>query len=316
MTRVVAPSRLHFGLLNVGAAGVGLRQYGGVGLMIDEPGVAVRVTAANAWEGEGPSSERALGFARQFVGQLPDGLQRPVRVVVECCPPEHVGLGVGTQLGLAVARATAIEFGMTDLGIEALARMTGRGGRSGIGLHGFAHGGLIVDGGHERAGTVAPMLARYDFPTEWRIVLARPADPGVGWSGNRERAAFARARPPQVTVPLTDRMARLLVLGVLPALLERDCDSFGEALHEYNRLAGRMFAEDQGGDYASTEVATIIDAVRDWGVVGAGQSSWGPTVFAVCEDADQAMSLDGELKKRFVKVETSIATGNNDGAQL
>lgn len=314
MTRVVAPSRLHFGLLNVGAAGVGLRQYGGVGLMIDEPGVAVQVTAANAWDAAGPASVRALSFAKQFVNQLPDGLQRPVRVVVERCPPEHVGLGVGTQLGLAVARATATEFGMTDLGVEALARMTGRGGRSGIGLHGFGRGGLIVDGGHERSGTVAPMLARYDFPTEWRIVLARPADPGVGWSGNRERAAFARSRPPQVTVPLTDRMARLLLLGILPALLEQDCYTFGEALHEYNRLAGRMFAEDQGGDYASAEVEAIIEAARGLGVSGAGQTSWGPTVFAVCEDAERASWLERELKKRFAEVETSITTANNGAA--
>lgn len=314
MTRVVAPCRLHFGLLNVGAAGVGLRQYGGAGLMIDEPGVTVRVAASSVWAGEGPAAERALGFAKQFVGQLPDGLQRPVRVTVERCPPEHVGLGVGTQLGLAVARAAAAEFGMEDLGVESLARMTGRGGRSGIGLHGFDRGGLIIDGGHERTGTVAPMLARYEVPQEWRILLARPADPGPGWSGNRERAAFARPRPPQVTVPLTDRMARLLLLGVLPALLERDCDTFGEALHEYNRLAGRMFAEDQGGDYASSEVKAIVEAARGLGVSGAGQSSWGPTTFAVCEDGSRAAWLEGELTKQFADVVTNTTTGNSGGA--
>lgn len=313
MTRVVAPSRLHFGLLNVGAAGVGLRQYGGAGLMITEPSVAVRVAQSDVWESEGPSAERALGFARQFVGQLPDVLQRPVRVTVDRCPPEHIGLGVGTQLGLAVAKAIATEFGMTDLGLEALARMTGRGGRSGIGLHGFAHGGLIVDGGHDRSGRVAPMLARYEFPQEWCIVLARPLDPGVGWSGNRERAAFARSRPPQVTVPLTDRMSRLLLLGLLPALLERDCDTFGEALHEYNRLAGRMFAEDQGGDYASPEVETIIDTVRGLGVAGAGQSSWGPTVFAVCEDESFAERVAQELQKRIVGLEIAVGSANHRG---
>lgn len=316
MTRVVAPSRLHFGLLNVGAAGVGLRQYGGVGLMIDEPGVTVRVTSSHEWESEGPSAERALGFARQFVSQLPDGLQRPLRVTIEHCPPEHVGLGVGTQLGLAIALATSTEFGMHNLGIETLARMAGRGGRSGIGIHGFARGGLIVDGGHSRTGTVAPMLARHAFPTEWRVVLARPLVTDGVWSGNRERAAFARSRPPQVTVPLTDRMSRLLVLGILPALLERDGDAFGEALHEYNRLAGRMFAEDQGGDYASPEVEAVINTVRDLGVPGAGQSSWGPTVFAVVEEWERAVWLERELKDRYPHFETQFSTGNDSGGSI
>jgi beta-RFAP synthase len=205
---------------------------------------------------------------------------------------------------------------MRDLGIDTLARMAGRGGRSGIGMHGFVRGGLIVDGGHGRAGAVAPLLARHAFPKEWRVVLTRPVGHDGAWSGNRERAAFARARPPQVTVPLTDRMARLLVLGVLPALVERDCDSFGEALHEYNRLAGRMFAEDQGGDYGSPEVEAAVNAVRDLGVAGAGQSSWGPTVFAVVEDWERAVWLERELKDRHPQFETTISTGNDGGAAL
>ena len=58
MTRVTAPSRLHFGLFHVPAAGLthwpgpddepGLpvRSFGGVGLMIDRPGVVVTVRPA------------------------------------------------------------------------------------------------------------------------------------------------------------------------------------------------------------------------------------------------------------------------------
>ena len=36
---------------------------------------------------------------------------------------------------------------IADPSLETLARLSGRGRRSGIGLHGFFHGGLIVDGG-------------------------------------------------------------------------------------------------------------------------------------------------------------------------
>ena len=67
MTRVTAPSRLHFGLLSLPAAGPiagpdstvapgpPVRQFGGVGLMVDRPGLAVRVEPAGDWAGRGPA---------------------------------------------------------------------------------------------------------------------------------------------------------------------------------------------------------------------------------------------------------------------
>jgi beta-RFAP synthase len=307
MIRVVAPSRLHFGLLSVPVEGLS-RRFGGVGLMIDEPGVAVRVEPASAWSASGPCAERALAYAQTaFPGD-------PLRVTVERCPPEHVGLGVGTQLGLAVARAVTAVRGLPDPGAVALARAVGRGERSGIGVHGFARGGLIVEGGKRDADAPSVLLARYDFPEDWRIVLARPQVASSPWTGPRERQAFARARQTDTMLALTERMCRVLVLGLLPGLLERDCATFGDALHEYNRLAGRMFADDQGGDYASAEVNELIATVRGVGVRGVGQSSWGPTVFAICPDEDAANRLRAELRMRDQQLEVTVTTAGGNGA--
>ena len=94
----------------------------------------------------------------------------PARISVQSAPEEHVGLGVGTQLSLAVARAVLELAGLPDPGPAELARLTGRGARSGIGLHGFQHGGLIVDGGRKREGAVPPLLARASFPDDWQIL--------------------------------------------------------------------------------------------------------------------------------------------------
>jgi beta-RFAP synthase len=309
MTRVVAPSRLHFGLLSVPVEGLP-RRFGGVGLMIDEPGVAVRVEPAPAWGASGPCAERALDYAQAaFPGE-------PLHVVVERCPPEHVGLGVGTQLGLAVARAVAAVRGRPDPGAVALARAVGRGERSGIGVHGFARGGLIVEGGKRDADAPSVLLAHYDFPETWRVLLARPAASAAPWTGPRERQAFARARRADAMLALTERMCRLLVLGLLPALLERDCDALGDALHEYNRLAGRMFADDQGGDYASPDVSELIATIRGLGVRGAGQSSWGPTVFAICPDTDAASRLRAELGKCGQQLDVTVTTASKNGAAI
>src|SRR5258708_16452465 len=126
MTRVTAPSRLHFGLLSLPAAGperwpgldgqpgLPIRDFGGVGLMVDRPGLAVRVEVGDLgadWSATGPLADRALGFARRVVGTLPENERRPVHIVVEHAPAEHTGLGVGTQLGMAVAKAIALETG-------------------------------------------------------------------------------------------------------------------------------------------------------------------------------------------------------------
>src|SRR5262249_51396598 len=70
MIRVVAPSRLHFGLFRVpvtGEAEVGARAFGGVGLMIEQPGVVVDVRTADSWQFEGTLASRAQVFATRFM---------------------------------------------------------------------------------------------------------------------------------------------------------------------------------------------------------------------------------------------------------
>ena len=80
MTRATAPSRLHFGLFALpganrfpgldGEPGVPVRRFGGVGLMVERPGVAVVIDAADRWTADGPSADRALGFARSAADAL------------------------------------------------------------------------------------------------------------------------------------------------------------------------------------------------------------------------------------------------------
>jgi beta-ribofuranosylaminobenzene 5'-phosphate synthase len=292
MTRVTAPSRLHFGLLSLPAAGLDrwpgldgqpglpVRHFGGVGLMVDRPGLAVRVEPAREWSATGPYAERTLGFARQFVNTLAIPEQNPFRVHVEHAPPEHTGLGVGTQLGLAVAKAIARETGHTDWPATELALRVGRGERSAIGVHGFDHGGLIVEAGKRPGEAIAPLVARAGFPANWAVLLFTP--PGdASWHGGRERHAFAKLAETGPSPAETDALCRLVLTGLLPALAVCDLDSFGAALYEFNARAGDAFALAQGGRYAGPAVGACVERLRSLGVAGVGQSSWGPTVFAI-----------------------------------
>ena len=60
--------------------------------------------------------------------------------------PAHVGLGSGTQLGLAVGAALARLAGL-QLSTDEIALAVGRGLHSGIGIATFQHGGFVLDGG-------------------------------------------------------------------------------------------------------------------------------------------------------------------------
>jgi len=302
MTRVTAPSRLHFGLLGLpgegrdrwpgidGAPGLPVRHFGGVGLMVDKPGLGLRVEPADDWTWAGPLADRAVAFARRFVGILPAKEQRPFRVTVECAPAEHTGLGVGTQLGLAVAKAIAVETGHSDWAANELAVRVGRGERSAIGVHGFDHGGLIVEGGKRPGEAVSPLVARLAVPAEWRVLVYHP--PGdAAWQGGRERQAFARLAEAGPSPAETEALCRIVLTGMLPALAAADLNGFGEALYEFNARVGDAFARVQGGRYAGPAVAALVDRLRGLGVKGVGQSSWGPTVFAVVGSRAEAVDL-------------------------
>ena len=320
MTRVAAPSRLHFGLLSLPAAGpdrwpgldgnpgLPVRLFGGVGLMADAPGLAVCVEPAAEWVASGPLADRALAFACRVVGTLPTGERRPFRVTVEHAPAEHTGLGVGTQLGLAVAKAVAIEAGHPDWPTTELAFRAGRGERSAIGIHGFDLGGLIVEGGKQPGEAVSPLVARMAFPADWAVVLFAPTG-DTAWHGGRERQAFARATEAGPSPAETDVLCRLVLTGLLPALASTDLDAFGEALYEVNARAGDAFAPAQGGRYAGPAVAACVARLRAAGVAGVGQSSWGPTVFAVVRVAEA-----DRVREHLVDVAAVVAKGSSGAA--
>jgi beta-RFAP synthase len=257
--------------------------------MVCEPAVSVAVRPAADWHADGPLAERALDAARRFAATLPPGTLAPQQVSVLACPPEHVGLGVGTQLGLAVARALNRAAGLPDLDAVELARRVGRGARSGVGVHGFDRGGFLVEGGQRAPGELAPLVAHAAFPPAWRVLLLVPRADGA-WHGQREREAFA-ALQDRADPALTDRLCRLVLLGLLPALAEADLPAFAAALAEYNAHSGELFRPVQGGAYAGPAVAERVDWLHRLGVRGAGQSSWGPVVFAVVGDGDRAAEL-------------------------
>ena len=153
------------------------RRFGGVGLMIDQPGVVVPARPAESWQFEGTLASRAQVFAHRFIAGC-ERPPKPLQVLVEHCPAEHAGLGVGTQLGLAVGKALAVNAAFRNSSAEEIAARVGRGERSAIGVHGFDRGGLIVEPGKRPGEALSPLLSTCSPARIWRVAVFLP--PCVG----------------------------------------------------------------------------------------------------------------------------------------
>jgi beta-ribofuranosylaminobenzene 5'-phosphate synthase len=282
---VEAPARLHFGVLDLGGK-LG-RCFGGLGAAIPSPSLLLEVHPAEGISGAGPDSDRAVEFARRWLAY--QRLGSGAHLIVHRAIPSHSGLGSGTQLGLAVARALAELHGIPADPVE-LARATGRGKRSAIGTWSFALGGFIVEGGRRPGSdSVAPLLARFPIPSEWRCVVAVP-DGGRGLSGDAEARAFEQLpTPPDREV---ERVAHLVLMQLLPALVEADLPSFGQALSMVQRITGAWFEAEQGGVFAPGPTEQLVAEMAALGAAGVGQSSWGPAAYGLVgsEDLSSAMA--------------------------
>lgn len=283
--------------------------------MIDRPGFVVRASIAPLDELDcGVWRDRVISLlARLRSAEASSVFPGPLRLEILQAPPAHAGLGSGTQLGMALARILSVLAGEFDISAEELARRAGRGLRSALGLHGFEHGGLLVEAGQRGPGEISPLVARVDFPDQWRFVLARPAG-ATGLSGADELNSFARLAPmPQAT---TDRLCRIAFMEILPACVERDFAQAAESIGQFGRLVGEYFAPVQGGVFADERMRLLAKVLEARDIRGFGQSSWGPTLFVLCPDSDYAVQLATDLANdpAGAECEFTIASPRNRGA--
>ncbi len=290
---VTAPSRLHFGMFSFGQPDV--RQYGGVGVMVDRPGIELTLRRADKFSATGAMADRVEQFASR-VAQAHGWNSLPAcEFEVRSVARQHTGLGVGTSLGLSVAAGLRALFELPEGTPEELARESGRGLRSAVGTYGFCQGGLIVEAGKHATECLAPLVRRVALPDAWRFVLIG-SDAAEGLAGARETEAFASLPP--VPESVTNELCREAMLHLVPAAVEGVFDEFSESLFRFGRLAGSCFAGTQGGAFASPRLAQLVETIRSLGVAGVGQTSWGPTLFTLLPDVHEANVLAKQIDDR------------------
>ena len=289
------------------------RRYGSLGLALDGPFTRLRLRPHAGVVAEGPDAARAAHYAGTLVERF--NLPHGARIEVDEAIPPHSGLGSGTQLALAVGAGLAKLFDL-DVRTGEIAAALDRGMRSGLGIGLFDQGGFVVDGGSAGDGRPPPVIARQPFPPEWRLLLVFDRA-RQGAHGEAEIEKFAALlRFPEADAA---ELCRLVLMCALPGVVQADIDAFGDAVGRIQARVGDHFAGVQGGRFASPGVSRVLEWLDSRGLRAVGQSSWGPTGFAVCADAPAANRLMAEAESRFGRefgLDFSVTCARNRGAEV
>jgi beta-RFAP synthase len=288
------------------------RHFGSIGIALNEISTRLNLTSAPQLTISGLTSPRIEKYTRQLCQALQ--VSEQIQIEIEALIPEHVGLGSGTQMALAIGSALTAFYGL-NLTVREIAQLSDRGARSGIGIGVFEQGGLVVDGGRGEFTKTPPIVSHLAIPTDWRFILVFDQR-GQGLHGEQEISAFKKLPPfPQSEAA---RLCYLLLMQGLPAVAEADLARFGDVITQLQQSVGEHFAAAQGGVFTSHEVAAVMAWLEQQGAVAIGQTSWGPTGFCAVAGQEKAEFLVSQLKTHtnFKNLSFQIATARNSGGEV
>jgi beta-ribofuranosylaminobenzene 5'-phosphate synthase len=321
---VETPSRIHVSLIDMhGGSG---RVDGGIGITLDDPRILIEAQQSPVCEVSGCDSKTS-GQIKDIAASVLEGIRAgsSVAITVRNLYPGHIGLGSGSQLALATAQAICNLYGRT-LTVPELARLTGRGGTSGIGTAAFETGGFIIDGGHRfgpgqekqvfapssasRGIRPAPVIVRQDFPEDWKILLAIPSvRPGA--SGSREADIFKQYCP--VPADEVRALCHEVLVRMLPGIVERDLDLFGSSINAVQNLGFKKVEL----SLQPPQIKGLLGAMRAAGAAGAGMSSFGPALYAFGDTGMREIERSADtFMKDWCGGITLITSARNRGAAV
>lgn len=293
--RISVPAHLHAG--NMDLTGDLGRLYGTAGFTIQQPRTVVKVTKASKTSASGEDAVSAKNFAAVFINKF--NISGGVAIEVEETIPKHLGMGSQTALALAVGSAIAELYGK-KVGLEEMALALGRSDIVALGLNSFRSGGFIVDGGYvikKKGKMVPPLIFHRPIPEDWLFVVCIPTKPISEILAIKADEDRILSELKMMPAEMSDRLSRIMLMQVLPAIAEGDIVSFGKSITEFNgRLGGFWDDFQRGRTYCHPIVESGIKLMLDGGAYGACQTCWGPTFYGIFDDPKKAEKLASKLR--------------------
>ncbi|AFZ70158.1 putative sugar kinase [Caldisphaera lagunensis DSM 15908] len=216
------------------------------------------------------------------------------RVKVLSYIPEHIGLGSGTQIELAIINAFKKLFNL-NVNINEIINEMNIAKYSGTGYLLFYNGGFVADAGRPENGE-PKVLIHHNIPEKWRFVYVTP-DLKKGLDYNQEEKILKNPWEP------SEGVKRLMSYGLLrlaSGIAREDIEDALEGLRMIQEGTGLYFSKTQGGSYREDLSKIVSELWRSRMIVA--QSSWGPTLYTISRedeaegDADLIKSVLHELR--------------------
>ena len=109
-------------------------------------------------------------------------------------------------------------------------------------------------------------------------------------------------------------------MKVIPGILEKNFEQFSEGIRLVQKNMSKIFYGNSKL-YASSKIKIIFSYLDKKGIMGYGQSSWGPTGFVFCKTIKERNELFNGLEsyiklKRFKEISLIKIDGRNKGKIL
>jgi len=277
----------------------GSRVNGGVGFAIQLPCLNLH---AEASESLCILDERKYGLNYQAKERLDCtlksvmekyGLKESVSINILGDADSHHSFGTGTAIRLACLEALML-INNQPVPEDELIRLSGRGGTSGIGIHTYFQGGLVLDLGCKNDGRahIPSSQAKGELPTpllfqqvampEWEIGICIPSQIKV-LTEEEEKAFFIKTCP--IPEAEAHKAMYYAVAGVYTAVQEHDKQVFEASIRALQECAWKK-AERQIHGEALFELESQL---YEMGATAVGMSSLGPSLFFFSDDMDAAI---------------------------
>jgi beta-ribofuranosylaminobenzene 5'-phosphate synthase len=315
---ISVPARIHVSLLDM--SDKGYRSNGGIGFFLDRLSTKVKVEVANNNDfidnREIPTiksfpTKTFLVWLNNYLKE--NDIAQKFKITITGNVPSHFGFGLSTSVRMACVEGVYVLIDKNK-NRKTLIKQSHRGGTSGIGVHGYFTGGLVLDLGKNQNTKHIPsrlgessqhlplLLAQVPMP-KWKIGVLIPYKIPSKTS-IQEKEFFDKTCP--IDILSVYKTTYDALFGVFASAKSKNFNQFCKAI---NNLQDTEWKKAEWLLYP--ELVKIKKRLCDFGVQAIGMSSLGPSLYFFSDNIDQIFTL---IQESFLgEAEVLLTESNNIG---